>query len=131
MLSRVASHLYWLSRYLERAENMARILDVGASLALLSGAGDERAASEPLIITDTLESFGATGRPLTPEDVARYLAWSPDNPSSIVNCLEASRENARAVRPAALSATSPRSSVKTHSALSYSLPHGDRSFTPR
>ena len=38
MLSRVASHLYWLSRYLERAENMARILDVGQSLALLSGA---------------------------------------------------------------------------------------------
>ncbi|RPH46634.1 MAG: alpha-E domain-containing protein [Burkholderiales bacterium] len=98
MLSRVASHLYWLSRYLERAENMARILDVGASLALLSGAGDERAASEPLIITDTLEAFGATGMPLTPEHVARYLAWSPDNPSSIVNCLEASRENARAVR---------------------------------
>jgi uncharacterized alpha-E superfamily protein len=98
MLSRVASHLYWLSRYLERAENMARILDVGASLALLSGAGDERAASEPLIITDTLESFGATGMLLTPEHVARYLAWSPDNPSSIVNCLEASRENARAVR---------------------------------
>jgi uncharacterized alpha-E superfamily protein len=98
MLSRVASHLYWLSRYLERAENMARILDVGASLALLSGTGDERAAREPLIITDTLEAFAATGVPLTPEHVARYIAWSPDNPSSIVNCLEASRENARAVR---------------------------------
>jgi uncharacterized alpha-E superfamily protein len=36
MLSRVASHLYWMSRYLERAENMARILDVGQSIALLS-----------------------------------------------------------------------------------------------
>jgi uncharacterized alpha-E superfamily protein len=98
MLSRVASHLYWLSRYLERAENMARILDVGASLALLSGQGDERTATEPLVITDTLEAFGATGRAPTPENVARFLAWEPTLPSSIVNCLEASRENARAVR---------------------------------
>jgi uncharacterized alpha-E superfamily protein len=98
MLSRVASHLYWLSRYLERAENMARILDVGASLALLSGQGDERTATEPLVITDTLEAFNATGRAPTPENVARFLAWEPTLPSSIVNCLEASRENARAVR---------------------------------
>ncbi|HMS80896.1 MAG TPA: alpha-E domain-containing protein [Burkholderiaceae bacterium] len=98
MLSRVASHLYWLSRYLERAENMARILDVGASLALLSGEGDALAAIEPLVITDTLDAFDATGLPRTPENVARFLAWSPSHASSIVNCLEASRENARAVR---------------------------------
>ncbi len=98
MLSRVASHLYWLSRYLERAENMARILDVGASLALLSGAGDALAAIEPLVITDTLDAFDATGLPRTPENVARFLAWSRSHPSTIVNSLEASRENARAVR---------------------------------
>jgi uncharacterized alpha-E superfamily protein len=98
MLSRVASHLYWLSRYLERAENMARILDVGASLALLSGQGDEQAAIEPLVITDTLEAFDATGSARTPENVARFLAWDPAHPSSVVNCLETSRENARAVR---------------------------------
>lgn len=98
MLSRVASHLYWLSRYLERAENMARILDVGASLALLSRQGDERVATEPLVITDSLEAFTATGRSITPENVAHFLAWDTSYPSSIVNCLEASRENARAVR---------------------------------
>ncbi len=98
MLSRVASHLYWLSRYLERAENMARILDVGASLALLSGEGDERVAIEPLVITDTVEAFDATGLARTPENVARFLAWAPSLPSSIVNCIAASRENARAVR---------------------------------
>jgi uncharacterized alpha-E superfamily protein len=98
MLSRVASHLYWLSRYLERAENMARILDVGASLALLSGKGDEHSAIEPLVITDTLQTFEATGRAPTPEAVARFLAWDTSHPSSIINCLEASRENARAVR---------------------------------
>ena len=98
MLSRVASHLYWGSRYLERAENMARILDVGASLALLSGQDDEQAAIEPLVITDTLDAFRATGRAATPENVARFLAWEPTLPSSIVNCIEASRENSRAVR---------------------------------
>jgi uncharacterized alpha-E superfamily protein len=100
MLSRVASHLYWMSRYLERAENMARILDVGQSLALLQSAGDAQrdAAIEPLVITDTLAAFGATGARPGVEQVARFLAWDPNHPSSIANCLEASRESARTVR---------------------------------
>ena len=98
MLSRVASNLYWMSRYLERAENMARILDVGASLALLSSQDDERSATEPLVITETLEAFSGTGAARTPEQVARFLAWDTDHPSSIVNCLQACRENARSVR---------------------------------
>lgn len=99
MLSRVASHLYWMSRYLERAENMSRILDVGQSLALLS-ADDGADVVEPLVITDTLEAFEASGLPGTAEGVARFLAWDPQHPSSIANCLEASRESARAVRGA-------------------------------
>jgi len=98
MLSRVASHLYWLSRYLERAENMARIIDVGHSLALLSGASDDSTAMELLVITDSLDAFRATGRSVNAENVARFLAWDPSLPSSIVNCLESSRENTRAVR---------------------------------
>lgn len=99
MLSRVAANLYWMSRYLERAESMARILDVGQSLALLAGrAGDPRSAIEPLVITDTLEDFRAAGGTPLPEDVARFLAWDPRHPSSIVNCLETARENARSVR---------------------------------
>lgn len=97
MLSRVASHLYWMSRYLERAENMARILDVGQSLALLS-ADDGDDAIEPLVITDTLAAFEERGLAWTSEGVARFLAWDPQHPSSIANCLEASRESARAVR---------------------------------
>jgi len=99
MLSRVASHLYWMSRYLERAENMSRILDVGQSLALLS-ADDGADAIEPLVITDTLDAFEASGLPASAEGVARFLAWDPEHPSSIANCLEASRESARAVRGA-------------------------------
>lgn len=99
MLSRVASHLYWLSRYLERAENMSRILDVGQSLALLAGGpGAEESAAEPLVITDTRDQFRVSGRELTSDNVARFLAWDVGLPSSIANCLQASRENARAVR---------------------------------
>ena len=99
MLSRVASHLYWMARYLERAENMARILDVGQLLALVArGAGDGDAAIDPLVITNTLEAFDASGRARTPEDVAGYLAWDGLHDSSIFNCLRNSRENARAVR---------------------------------
>ncbi len=96
MLSRVASHLYWMSRYLERAENMARILDVGQSLALLSGSNHSLA--EPLIITETLSDFQLTGQETTPLNVTRFLAWNSELQSSIANCIEATRENARAVR---------------------------------
>jgi uncharacterized alpha-E superfamily protein len=88
-----------MARYLERAENMARILDVGQLLALVSrGAGVGPAAIEPLVITNTLEAFDASGRARTPEDVAGYLAWDGLHDSSIFNCLRNSRENARAVR---------------------------------
>ena len=99
MLSRVASHLYWLSRYMERAENMARILDVGQSLAMLAQTKHAaQTAMEPLVITDHVADFEATGAKATAENVARYLTWSAEQHSSIVNCLEATRENARAVR---------------------------------
>jgi uncharacterized alpha-E superfamily protein len=99
MLSRVASHLYWMARYLERAENMARILDVGQLLSLVSrGEDGETTAIEPLVITNSLQAFDAAGRARTPGDVADYLAWDPLHGSSIFNCLHQSRENARAVR---------------------------------
>jgi uncharacterized alpha-E superfamily protein len=66
---------------------------------MLSGRpGDDGSAIEPLVITDTLEAFRAAGREASAENVARFLAWDPHHPSSIVNCLEATRENARAVR---------------------------------
>jgi uncharacterized alpha-E superfamily protein len=104
MLSRVAAQLYWLSRYLERAENMARILEVGQSLALLSSSDNSRAApdtvSEPLVITDTLAAFEVTGRAMRSDQVAQFLAWDPDHPSSIFNCIQSCRENARSVRGA-------------------------------
>jgi len=104
MLSRVAAQLYWLSRYLERAENMARILEVGQSFALVSTSditrADPETIKEPLVITDTLEAFKATGRPMRSDQVAQFLAWDPSHPSSIFNCIQSCRENARSVRGA-------------------------------
>lgn len=104
MLSRVAAQLYWLSRYLERAENMARILEVGQSFALISSNqtddGQHSAICEPLVITDTLKAFEETGRPLRADQIAQFLAWDQNHPSSIFNCLKACRENARSVRGA-------------------------------
>ena len=104
MLSRVAAQLYWMSRYLERAENMARILEVGQSFALVSASDnqgdDAEAVKEPLVITDTLAAFEATGKTIRADQVAQFLAWDPDHPSSIFNSIQASRENARAVRGA-------------------------------
>jgi uncharacterized alpha-E superfamily protein len=98
MLARVASHLYWMSRYLERAEDMARILDVTQSLAMLDPSADSGGAMTPIVITETDKEFAATGLPATYANVVAYLAWDRDHPSSIRNCIESTRENARAVR---------------------------------
>lgn len=100
MLSRVAWHLYWMARYMERAENMARILDVGASLAMLSAPGDTSAAIEPLVITDSLDEFLKRAEAPSADAVARFIAWDREHPSSILNCLQSCRENARSVRGA-------------------------------
>jgi uncharacterized alpha-E superfamily protein len=98
MLARVASHLYWMSRYLERAENMARILDVTQSLAMLDPSADSRGAMTPIVITETDKEFAATGLPATYANVVAFLAWDRFHQSSIRNCIESTRENARAVR---------------------------------
>jgi uncharacterized alpha-E superfamily protein len=98
MLSRVASHLFWLSRYLERAENMARILDVTQSLSLLDPSANAQGAATPLVITESQPEFAATGAALAYPQVMAFLAWDRDHPSSIRKSLEACRENARAVR---------------------------------
>jgi uncharacterized alpha-E superfamily protein len=98
MLSRVASHLFWMSRYLERAENMARICDVTQSLSLLDPSANAQGAATPLVITETQPEFAATGAPMNYPNVMAYLAWDRESPSSIFNALCACRENARAVR---------------------------------
>jgi uncharacterized alpha-E superfamily protein len=100
MLSRTADHLYWMSRYLERAENLARMIDAHQRLSLLP--------RTPEAVTQgwqaTLVSLGAGDAFFARHDAATgrvafdFLAFDRQYPGSIVQCLRAARENARAVR---------------------------------
>lgn len=108
MLSRTADHLFWLARYTERAENVARMLDVNYRMALTPAhAGDDKTRAAAVVeqgwmatlsITGLEENFRATGQEPTPENVLAFMVFDPANPSSIVSCLRAARENAHAVR---------------------------------
>lgn len=102
MLSRTADHLYWMSRYIERAENMARVLDVTYRMSLVS-AGTHTDADlwkPPVLIADDVETFEREYGDYNAANVMRYMALDERNPSSIVSCLGAARENARSVRVA-------------------------------
>ena len=100
MLSRTASDLYWMSRYLERAENMARMLDVSYSLSLMPQTGrdglDEM--SMPLLITGTLEDYLERHGQLHVDRLLHFFALDATNQSSIYSCLGAARASAHAVR---------------------------------
>jgi uncharacterized alpha-E superfamily protein len=100
MLSRTADHLFWMARYTERAENAARMLDVTWSMALLPQSADavERAWRAVLGITELQVSYDARYAEVTQDRVLDFLVRDPGNPSSILCCLQAARENARAVR---------------------------------
>ena len=98
MLSRTASQLYWMSRYMERAENLARLLDVTHSLSLLPQSRGGTDLSAALATTDALEACRARYPNLAPSEVMHFMTFDTANPASIVNCLKFARENAHAVR---------------------------------
>ncbi|MFC7410097.1 alpha-E domain-containing protein [Hydrogenophaga atypica] len=104
MLSRTADHLFWMSRYTERAENTARMLDVNYQTSLLpqSAAVAEVGWEGLLTISELMPSYRSRyGQgEVKPRDVLDFMVRDEDNPSSIVSCLRAARENARAVRGA-------------------------------
>ena len=100
MLSRTASNLYWMSRYVERAENTARILDVAYRMSLLTRDPhlQDQEWFAPLNITGTLFPFSGRQDEVNAHQVLHFMALDPDNPASIYNCALQARENARAVR---------------------------------
>lgn len=102
MLSRVASNLYWMSRYVERAENTARVLDVAWRMSLLvkEPALQDQEWFAPLNITGTLFPFSGRHNVVCAREVLHYMALDQENPSSIAACARHARENARAVRGA-------------------------------
>lgn len=102
MLSRTAENLFWLSRYMERAENLARILDVAARLATLPSAYAGKSNEwESALATATCDDiFYEVHAQATRENVVAFIVASPDNPNSIKACIEICRANARSVRSA-------------------------------
>jgi Uncharacterized protein conserved in bacteria len=100
MLSRTADHLYWMARYTERAENTARMLDVNYQTALLpqSAAVSKVGWQGVLSISELMPAYRAAHGAVDPQRVMRFMVSDAANPSSILSCVRAARENARAVR---------------------------------
>lgn len=100
MLSRTADHLYWMARYTERAENTARMLDVNYQMSLLpqSEKTIENGWRALLEISELTQAYNSKHDNAAPSTVIAFMARDMDNPSSIMRCLQAARENARAVR---------------------------------
>ncbi|ARV17973.1 hypothetical protein AEP_01020 [Curvibacter sp. AEP1-3] len=102
MLSRTADHLFWMSRYTERAENTARMLDVNYQTSLLpqSQAVAQMGWQGLLSISELLYSYKERHGEIQAREVMDFMVKDESNPSSIMSCLSAARENARAVRGA-------------------------------
>lgn len=101
MLSRTADNLYWIARYIERAETMARLLEVGARIALLPSADGYRSEWESLLqASGTADGFARKYGDYVQRNIESYLFFDRDNPSSVASCLTNARENARIVRTA-------------------------------
>ena len=102
MLSRTAENLFWIARYVERAEGAARLYSVGARGALIpAAAGGHRNEWEAVLKASGLPAEGGVSR----HAVRRLLVTDPDSPSSVVACLLRARENGRIVRTALTSLT--------------------------
>lgn len=102
MLSRTADHLYWMARYIERAENVARVLEVTYGMSLLpsDASNDEELWDSVLEIAGVRDIYELSNTGISAAQVIHHLVMDSSNPSSIYSSLRSARENARAVRVA-------------------------------
>jgi len=98
MLSRVAESIYWMARYLERAENTARMVMVNANLLLDLPKGAQPEWQPLVTITGATDQFEAKGRRYEERAVVMFLLGDRDYSGSVINSLRAARENARTIR---------------------------------
>ena len=98
MLSRVADSLYWINRYVERAENVARFVEVSEALALDCPPGSAEPWLPLIEASGERELFDKLHPGGGPLEVVEFLVRNHDNPSSVVNCIAIARENARQIR---------------------------------
>jgi uncharacterized alpha-E superfamily protein len=102
MLGRTANDLFWMARYVERAENMARLIEVGYRIALLprDGEGYHEEWRSTLASAGCAQGYFAKHEALNTSDVINYLLFDCSNSSSVKSCLTAARRNGRAQRTA-------------------------------
>jgi len=99
MLSRVADALYWMSRYVERAEDITRILTVNFHTLLDTKTEEDAQAWRPIIaITGDQDLFSRSYEECNGRNVSEFLLWHPENPNAVTTCITLARENARGVR---------------------------------
>lgn len=99
MLGRVANTIYWMNRYLERAENYARFMDVNYNLSLELPPNEAEQWKPLVLITGDWELYESLNDKVEKSKVIYFLAFDENNPNSIYNCILNARENARAIRP--------------------------------
>lgn len=99
MLSRAAETLYWMARYIERAEDITRLLAVNFDALLDIRPEDTQAGWLPLVtITGDEALFKKSYKEVTPRAVIEFLLWHPENQNAVMGCINRARENARTVR---------------------------------
>ena len=102
MLCRVADSLFWMSRYIERAENTVRLVDVNLQILLETDRANQETIGafwQPIIqSTGDVTLFQKESETFESKAVMEFLTFSRDNPSSVINCIAAARENARMIR---------------------------------
>jgi len=99
MLSRVAESLYWMSRYIERAEDLTRLLAVNFSALLDIGASDAQRGWQSLIKATGDEAlFAEIQGDANAQSVIQFMFWEPLNSNSVIACIVRARENARSIR---------------------------------
>ena len=98
MLSRVADSIYWMSRCVERAENVARFIDVNLTIMLDAPVGYEHQWQPLINITGDDEAFAKRFKTANQHNTIFFLTFDPENPNSILSCLSSARENARSIR---------------------------------
>lgn len=100
LLGRTANGLYWMNRYIERTENMARLIDAGLRMALTRSQDASEEWNSVLLSAGAASAFAAKHSDYTAENVADFLLRDMSNPSSAVAAIETARNNARMVRTA-------------------------------
>ncbi len=100
MLGRTANGLYWMFRYIERAENIARLIDAGIRMSLTRSSGSDDNWDGVLQSAGVREAFDEGHAKLTGADAIDYLLRDRNNPSSVMSCVDSGRNNARMVRTA-------------------------------